>query len=54
MAGFAEFQVIDNPTDSNTATILVPRSRLEELEYINANISSIIEQAIQNSRHGNS
>ena len=51
---FAAFQVIDNPTDSNTATRLVPRSRLEELEYINANISSIIEDAIQNYRHSNS
>lgn len=51
---FSEFQVVDNPTDSNTSTILVPRSRLEELEYINANISSIIEEAIQNSRRSNS
>lgn len=44
------FQVIDNPTDANTATRLVPRSRLEELEYINENISAIILEAINNFR----
>ena len=47
---FAAFQVIDNPTDANTATRLVLRSRLEELEYMNENISAIILEAINNFR----
>jgi len=47
---FEAFQVIDNPTDANTATRLVLRSRLEELEYMNENISAIILEAINNFR----
>jgi hypothetical protein len=40
-------QITDNPTDSNTETIFVPRARLERLEYINANLSFIIQEALK-------
>lgn len=43
------FYINENPTDSNTQTMLVGRSRLEYLEYLNENISSIIAEAVQNS-----
>lgn len=44
------FYINENPTDSNTQTMLVGRSRLEYLEYLNENISSIIAEAVKNSQ----
>ena len=37
------FNIIDNPTDESSITIQVPRARLEYLEYLNANLSTIIQ-----------
>jgi len=50
MEAFTEFQVVDNPADSNAQTMLVSRARLEELEYINENIAAIIEEALKGIR----
>jgi hypothetical protein len=37
------FNIIDNPTDESSISIQVSRARLEYLEYLNANLSSIIQ-----------
>ena len=50
MEAFTEFQVVDNPADSNAQTMLVSRARLEELEHINENIAAIIEEALKGIR----
>ena len=42
--------VVDNPTNPDSATIKVPRARLEELEKLNDNLASIIKDAIKNSK----
>ena len=43
----SQFYVVDNPTNGDSATIRVPRARLEELEYLNENLGEIIKAAIK-------